>query len=161
MADDAEIEAKFWKELNSTPVLMVGLVGAEDAHSQPMTAFFDGDHGPLYIFTSNDNGLVRKLTQSHNAVANFVSKGHDLFATLHGHLSIDNDPATIDRFWNSHIAAWYEGGRQDPKITLLRLDASQAEIWLNASSIGAAIKKLFGRDPKQDYAGNVAEVSLS
>lgn len=161
MADNAEIEAKFWKELNATPVLMIGLVGAEDAHAQPMTAFFDKDHGPLYIFTSRDNGLVQKLAQSHNAIANFVGKGRDLFATIHGRLSVDNDPATIDKYWNSQIAAWYEEGRQDPKITLLRFDADQAEIWLNASSIGAALKSLLGRDPKQDYQGKVAEVSLS
>jgi general stress protein 26 len=161
MANEAEIEARFWKELKSSPVVMIGLVGAQDAHAQPMTAFFEGEHGPIWFFTAKDNGLVAKLAQSHHAVANFVGKGHDLFATLHGHLSIDQDRATIDRLWNPIIAAWYEQGKDDPKLALLRLDANRAEIWLNGSSFGAAIKSFFGRDPKADYKDKVAEVTLN
>ena len=37
--------------------------------------------------------------------------------------------------------AWYEGGKTDPKLALLRLDPEKAEIWLDASSIIAGIKK--------------------
>ena len=160
MATDTEIEAQFWTELKRTPTVMIGLVGAHDAHGQPMTAFFDDDHGPVWFFTTKDNGLVEKLAESHHAIANFVAKDHALFASVHGRLSVDNNPATIDHFWNSHIAAWYEGGRTDPKLALLRLDTERAEIWLNGSSFGAAIKRLFGQDPKAAYADNVAEVTL-
>lgn len=160
MSSDAEIEGRFWKELKSNPVLMIGLVGASEAHAQPMTAFFDGDQGPIWFFTARDNNLVAKLSQSHHAIANYVAKGHDLFASVHGRLTIENDPAVIDRFWNSHVAAWYEGGRQDPKLALLRLDTDHAEIWLNASSVATAVKAMLGRDPKADYKDKVAEVSL-
>jgi hypothetical protein len=43
---------------------------------------------------------------------------------------------------------------------LLRLDAERAEIWLDASSLVAGIKMLFGADPKEDYKDKVAEVRL-
>jgi general stress protein 26 len=161
MASEAELEARFWKELHSAPVVMIGLVGAHDAHAQPMTAFFDEDHGPIWFFTAKDNGLVAKLAESHHAVANFVGKDHGLFATLHGQLSVEQNRAKVDHFWNSRIAAWYPGGRDDPKLALLRLDAHEAQIWLNGSSFGAAIKRLLGRDPKADYKDMVAEVTLS
>jgi general stress protein 26 len=160
MASDAEIEAKFWKDLKASPFLMLGLDGARDGHAQPMTAFFENEHGPIWFFTAKDNGLVSSLGQSSRAMGHFVAKGHDLFATIHGSLVIDNDAATIDRLWNSQVAAWFEGGRNDPKLRLLRLDTESAQIWLNASSIGAAIKRMFGRDPKADYQGKVAEVAL-
>lgn len=160
MASDAEIEARFWKDLKASPFLMLGLDGARDGHAQPMTAFFEGEKGPLWFFTSHGNSLVTALGQAHRAMAHYVSKGHDLFATIHGDLRLDTDQATIDRLWNSHIAAWYPQGRQDPDITLLRLDTETAQIWLNASSFGAAVKRLFGSDPREDYAGNVAEVAL-
>jgi Uncharacterized stress protein (general stress protein 26) len=160
MASDAEIESRFWKELKANPVIILGVDGARDGHGQPMTAFFEGEQGPLFFFTSTDNSLIAALNESHRAMAHYVAKGHDLFATLHGSLSVDRDPANVDRFWNSHIAAWYPAGRQDPKIALLRLDTESAEIWLNASSLGAAIKRMLGRDPKADYQGKVAEVAL-
>ena len=58
------------------------------------------------------------------------------------------------------MAAWYEGGKDDPKLALLRLDAESAQIWLNENSIFAGIKTLLGVDPKKDYMDKVAEVSL-
>jgi len=105
MASDAEIESRFWKELKANPVIILGVDGARDGHGQPMTAFFEGEQGPLFFFTSTDNSLIAALNESHRAMAHYVAKGHDLFATLHGSLSVDRDPANVDRFWNSHIAA--------------------------------------------------------
>jgi general stress protein 26 len=142
---------------------MLGLDGVEDGHAQPMTALTDGDadSGPLYFFTTRDNGLVGSLREGSRAMAHFVSKGHDLFATLHGNLSASNDRAVIDRLWNPHVAAWYEGGKDDPKLQLLLLDAERAQIWLDGSSLFAGVQRLFGKDPKQNAKDNVAEVVLN
>ena len=163
MPTDAEIEAKFWKALRSDMTLMLGLDGVEDGHAQPMTAQLDGDaeSGPIYFFTTRDNGLVQGLREGKRAMAHFVSKGHDLFATLHGNLAAENDRAVIDRLWNPHVAAWYEGGKADPKLQLLRLDAERAQIWLNASSVFSGVLRLFGKDPKESYRDKVAEVELN
>ncbi len=155
-----ELEAKFWKALKSDMTMMLGLDGVEDGHARPMTAQIEGDHGPIWFFGARDSELVQKLPQSDRAIATFADKGHDLFATVHGRLSLDNDLATIDRLWNSYIAAWYEGGKADPKLALLRLDPESAEIWLNESSVFAGIKTMLGIDPKQDYRDKVAEVPL-
>lgn len=161
MPTPQELEAKFWKALKSDMTMMLGLDGVEDGHARPMTAQIEGDHGPIWFFGARDSELVQKLNQSDRAIATFADKGHDLFATVHGRLTLDNDPATIDRLWNSYIAAWYEGGKTDPKLALLRLDPEKAEIWLNESSVFAGIKTMLGIDPKQDYRDKVAEVPLS
>ena len=155
-----ELERRFWKDLKSDRTLMLGLDGVEDGHSRPMTAQFEGDAGgPIWFFTSKDNALVQSLPQGHRAIAAFSSKGHDLFASVKGSLRVDTDRAVVERLWNPFVAAWYEG-KDDPKLALLRLDAEHAEIWLNASSLVAGVKILFGADPKQDYKDNVAEVDL-
>jgi general stress protein 26 len=160
MTTPQEIEASFWKELGSQRTMMLGLDGHEDGHVRPMTAQFENDRSPIWFFTSSDNALVRSLGSGDRAIAAFTGKGHDLFASVHGRLSIDNDRATIDRLWNAFVAAWYEGGKDDPKLVLLRLDAEEAEIWLNGSSLMAGVKMLFGVDPKSDYKDKVAKVDL-
>ena len=38
MADSQEIEEKFWSELKSSPFVMLGIEGARDGATQPMTA---------------------------------------------------------------------------------------------------------------------------
>jgi general stress protein 26 len=73
---------------------------------------------------------------------------------------LDNDRRNIDRLWNRFVAAWFEGGKDDPKLALLRLDAERAEIWLDGSSLVAGIKLLLGVDPKKSYKDQVAKVTL-
>lgn len=164
MSNQAEIEHKFWKALRSDMTVMLGLAGVDEGHTRPMTAQLDGDEdrGPIYFFTSKETELVSELgAGSGRAIATFASKGNDVFATIHGTLVADNDRAVIDRLWNSYVAAWYEGGKDDPKLQLLRLDAERAQVWVDASSLLAGVKVMLGIDPKEDYKDKVAEVSLA
>lgn len=161
MDRDQEIEGRFWKALQSDMTLMIGLAGTEEARMMPMTAQVEEPRGPLWIFTATDNSIVETLRGgSGKGVAAYAAKGHEVFAQLHGTLRVDNDRAAIDRLWNRFVAAWYEGGKDDPKLALLRFDAAHAEIWLNESSVFAGIRLLLGADPKQDYKDKVAEVRL-
>ena len=161
MPTPQELEGKFWKALASDMTMMLGLDGVEDGHVRPMTAQFDDNRSPIWFFAAKDNMLVQSLGKDHRAIATFASKGHDLFASLKGNLTIDNDRAVIDRLWNNYVAAWYEGGKDDPNLALIRFDAETAEIWESGSSIVAGIKTMFGSDPKKDYKDKVAEVCLS
>lgn len=163
MPNDAKIEAKFWSALKDDMTVMLGLTRAADGHAQPMTAQLD-DEGPghaIWFFSAKDVDLVRAAGGGADAVLHFASKGHDLFASVAGRLTPDNDRAVIDRLWNSFVAAWFEGGKDDPKLQLLRFDPGEAQIWLNENSLFAGVKLLLGSDPKQDYQDKVAEVDLA
>lgn len=159
-----KLESKLWKALKDDRTVMLGLAGVEEGHSQPMTAQMlhdEDERGPIYFFSSKDTDLVKALTQAHRGVVHFSSKGHDLFASLHGELKLINDPIIVDQLWNSFIAAWYEGGKNDPKLQLIRLDPERAQVWLNENNLWAAVKLLMGSDPKQDYKDKVADVRLN
>ena len=155
-----ELEKKFWMSLKSDMVMMLGLVGVEESHTRPMTAQLRGSEGPIYFFTSRDNTMVQNLRADSRAIGTFASKDHDLFASVHGRLSLNDDPEVIDELWNTFVAAWYEGGKDDPELALIRFDADRAEIWENENGLFAGLKALFGRDPKDDAKEHVAQVKL-
>lgn len=163
MPTPQEIEAKFWKALKSDRTLMLGIDGVGDGHAQPMTGQTDGDvdHGPVWFFTTKDNTLVKEMREGTRATAHFASKNHEVFASIHGNLVVEQDRSMIDKLWNRFVAAWFEGGKDDPKLELIRLDTEHAKIWLDESSLFAGVKILLGADPKADYADKVAEVPLS
>jgi general stress protein 26 len=163
MSNQAEIAAKFWKALRSERTVMLGLTGASDGHSQPMTAIVEGEResGPIWIFSARDVELVKALGMGKDAAAQFVARDHSLFATLSGRLTPDDDKVVIDRLWNPFIAAWYRGGKSDPELRLLRFDPDHAQIWLNENSVFAGIKMILGKDPRKEYADKVAEVDLA
>ncbi len=161
MAAEAEITDKFWKALKHDRTVMLEL-DIEGEHAQPMTALLENhDRGPIWIFTSRDTQLAHHLGASQAAMMHFVSKGHDVFACVAGGLSADNNPAMIDKLWNPYVAAWYDGGKSDPKLLLLRFDPDEAQIWLNENSMFAGVKILLGHDPKRDAGEKVADVRLN
>lgn len=167
MSTDTEIRAKFWKALKSDMTMFLGLAQGEDGHARPMTAqldedLWDGDtyRGPIWFFTSTDSELYQRIGSGGRAMAHFVDKGHDVWATVHGTLSQSHDRATVDKLWNRFVAAWYEGGKDDPKLALIRLEPESAEIWTDASSVVAGIKMLLGINPQRDYENKVAQVAL-
>jgi general stress protein 26 len=162
MPTPAELEAKFWKALKSDRTALLGVSKGGDGHAQPMTAQIEDDEGgPIWFFSARDVDLVQAIGDGADAFLNFAAKGHDLFASVEGRLAIDNDRATIDRLWNPFVAAWFEGGKDDPKLRLLRFEPGNAQIWLNENSLFAGVKMLLGADPKQDYKDKVGEMDLT
>lgn len=161
MPTPAELETRFWEALKSDRTMMLGLSGVDEGHTRPMTAQIEGDRGgPIWFFTVKGNDLAQQSSAGSRAIATFASKGHDVFAAVHGNLRVDNDRGAIDRLWNHFVAAWYEGGKEDPQLALLRLDPDAGQIWLDGSSLVAGIKMMFGVDPKKEYKDNVAKVDL-
>ena len=164
MADHTpdELEHRFWKQLRHDMTVMLGLPG--EVAARPMTAQLrtGEDHGPIWFFTSTDTDLCKAVAAGTKAEMAFVAKGNDLFATVHGTMRRDDDRSVIDDLWSPYVAAWFEGGKDDPKLALLRLDPTTGEIWLNANSLLEGVKMLVGAgDPKEDYKDQVAKVDLS
>ncbi|CAM5490901.1 hypothetical protein MAUB1S_08222 [Mycolicibacterium aubagnense] len=158
MSSNHEFADEFWGSIQSD---MTAMVGTDKVHPKPMTAQFDGDERTIYFFTAKDTDLAESAATPGDATLVYSAKGHDLFATVQGKLRIDNDPARIDRLWNRYVAAWFEGGKDDPRLCLLSFEPGEAEIWKDASSLVAGVKLFLGMgDPKDDYKDSVAKVRL-
>lgn len=159
MPDDTKIEERFWKALRNDRIVMLGVDGVDDGFARPMAAQIDEDRSPIWFFTSTDNHIVDALSAGGRAIATFSAKG-ELYASIRGSLSLSDDQAMVDKLWNPKAMAWFEGGKDDPKLRLLRFDAEEAEIWLDGSSLFAGVKSLLGIDPKEDYKDSQATVDL-
>jgi general stress protein 26 len=164
MAEDREIEDKLWSALKDSRVVMLGIDGARDGATQPMTAIFkdqDRDSGVLWFFTAKDHDFTRAMGQSSRGFGAFSAKGHDLFASLRGTLALTTDSTVVDRLWNPIVAQWYEG-KDDPKLVLVRFEIEDAKVWLSdvQGFLKPALNKLFGRKPEAGMNEKVAELTL-
>ena len=56
--------------------------------------------------------------------------------------------------------AWYEHGKDDPKLQLLRFEPTHGQFWRDEHHLVSGVKLLLGRDPKRDYADKTAEIRL-
>lgn len=125
-----EIEDRLWSEIDRAGFGMLGLVGTRH-HFQPMTAFTEKPAGLIWFFARRDSELARMIG-AEGADAMFVVQSRDqgLQACLGGRLTLSHDLERIDRFWGPMVSAWHPHGRDDPDLTLMRLDCVDAEVWL-------------------------------
>ena len=157
MSDREEIKRNLWKKMADSPYLMVGLTETHQ-HSEPLTAQLDPDQvDTLYFFTGKSN----RVAQGGAAMAQFVSKGHDYFACLSGTIHQDNNPAMIEKLWNNQVDAWFEGGKHDPDLALIRFDIDSAELWETDISATGRLKMLFGGTIKASESGSHAVVETT
>ena len=129
--DREEAERRLWDAIETDKLGMLGLIGGEAGHFQPMTAFWEEESRTLWFFSYGDTDLGRGAQGGAKAMFTFVDKGRKLWACVGGELHVHHDPARIDRFWNAVVAAWYPQGKDDPRLTLLHLKPDSAEVWIN------------------------------
>lgn len=152
----SEIREKMWKDMVDSPFLMIGLNGSS-GHRVPMSAQLDKDaDSAFWFYTTTDS----RIAPGGPAMAQFVSKDHDLFACIGGNLVRETDPAIIDKYWSRHVAAWYDGGRDDPSLLMLRFDLGDAEIWTAEPGMIGKLKLAVGAKMTPGELGEHATINL-
>lgn len=123
----AEAQDRLWEAIEKHQIGMLGILG--DAHHfQPMTAFVERETNQIWFFTYNDTDLARAAQAGGEAA--FIFQTREVYACVDGPIALDHDTTRIDRYWNAHVAAWYPQGKEDPRLTLLRLDCTDAAVWI-------------------------------
>jgi general stress protein 26 len=122
----AEVAEKLWEAIERHKTGMLGVTG-DSHHFQPMTAFAEPETNTIWFFAPRDTDIVAAADGS-DAMFHFQSR--EVYACIDGRLRVDNDRGRIDRFWNASVSAWYPMGKDDPDLTLLRLDMTDAAVWL-------------------------------
>lgn len=154
MPDD--IKTKMWKAMSQSPKVMVSLVN-KDMHAEPMYAQLDSDaHGRFWFYTTKDN----RIAQGGKAMIHFASKGHDVFACIRGTLVTESRSEIIDKYWSNPVEAWYEEGKDDPSLLMLRFELDDAEIWDADPSIKGVFKMLTGKNVQPEEMGDHKKVDL-
>lgn len=151
-----ELREKFWKALDASPFVMLQ-TSAGPASAAPMTAQLDREaHHAIWFFTTRDNHFA----PGGAACATFASKGHDLFARFDGTLVPETDRARLDQLWNTFVASWYPGGKDDPDLLLLRMELGEAAIWSGDLGALSTIKMALGMDVTGDIKGGYARTRI-
>ena len=132
LTNPADVEHRLWEDIESHHTGMLLPVNGARIHAQPMTAFPERGTRQLWFFTRTDTDLARQIGKGSAAMFMVQLKG--LQACIGGELRVAPDPSRMERYWNAVVAAWYPGGRNDPKLTMLCLDCEDAQVWISEGS---------------------------
>lgn len=149
----------FWKRLKG---INAGMLGAgDDGHVVPMSHYPDPDMGALWFITAKGTDLATALAAGPRPATHIISDGGEgLYARINGTLSLSDDAAKLDELWNAIASSWFEDGKQDDDVQLLRMDLEGAEYWLTGGSISflyqIARSKVTGEKPDMGEHGTLS-----
>lgn len=155
MSDDRKV---FWDRLDGINAGMLG--AAPDWRLVPMSHYADPEQGALWFITAEGVDLVDAVKGGPQKAVHAVSDGSgELYARIEGTLSLSDDRAKLDELWNAVASSWFEDGKQDDDIRLLRFDIAEAEVWATTGGIGflyqLAKSKVTGDQPDMGEHFNV------
>lgn len=98
-----------------------------ELHSHPMTLQEVTSDGDVFMFIGlqGEQAHLLKLRPSVNLC--FAEMGSWL--SVAGTASFLDDAQKVDELWNEETAAWFEGGKNDPNLGLLKVDTKSAQYW--------------------------------
>ncbi len=74
----------------------------------------------------------------------FNASAHADFLTLYGKAVISNDKKKIDELWKPLFKTWFTEGKDDPRITILRVTPESGYYWDNKHGNAIAFKMVAG-----------------
>lgn len=102
--------------------------------SRPMAIARTEENGDLWFFTSIEAGKVDEISTDPRCAA--VMQGDRRYLSISGRAVLVRDQAKIDELWITAVEPWFEEGKEDPKVTLIRFEADEGEYWDNSGVKG-------------------------
>lgn len=144
---------KLGELIKEVKVAMLTTAGADGVlHSCPMMTQEVDFNGELWFFTRKDSMKIANIERDSNVNVVYAQPSDQLYISVSGHAELVEDRAKINELWKPAHKLWFEGGKDDPQIGLIRVDVENAEYWDSPSSAvvylaGFAKSLLTGKKP--------------
>jgi general stress protein 26 len=124
-------------------------------HARPMDVRKVDDAGDLWFLSSDDSHKNEELLHDPRVRLYFQSPSRSEFLELSGMASVTKDEDQIRELWDPALKAWFSGGAEDPRITVIRVSPTGGYYWdAKHDTVGAGVKMLIA------MLGNTIDESL-
>jgi general stress protein 26 len=97
--------------------------------TRPMVLQEVDDQGNLWFLSSAKSNKNFEIKED-NDVQLIFAKNEDIhFLSIYGQATIYKDKAHIDQVWNPVAKAWFEEGKDDPEVTVIKVTPTDAYYW--------------------------------
>jgi general stress protein 26 len=124
----------FWNRLENVTAGMLTL-GA--ARAVPMSHYVDREADALWFISAQGTSAVKALATGPAPAQYQIASGDgQIYARIDGEASLSSDSAKLDEIWNAVADSWFEDGRRDDDVRLIRVALTEAEVWTTPGKIG-------------------------
>lgn len=118
---------------------------SNSSNARPMSVQKVDDEGTLWFLSAIDSHKNEELARDPSVRLYFQGSPHSDFLVLDGRCSVSQDRAKIEELWEPIVKTWFTEGKDDPRITVLKVVPEQGYYWDTKHNTAiAGIKMLIG-----------------
>jgi general stress protein 26 len=110
--------------------------------ARPMSVQQVDDEGNFWFLTANDSHTNQEIGAEPLVQLLFQASAHAGFLSVYGIAEISYDKAKIDELWEPIAKVWFTGGKDDPRISIVKVSPTQAYYWDNKHGTIVAFAKM-------------------
>ncbi|MCQ2002094.1 pyridoxamine 5'-phosphate oxidase family protein [Arthrobacter zhaoxinii] len=95
--------------------------------SRPLQLQEADSDGNLWFFTPDPSPKADEVRA--NPHVNVAINDKEGFLSISGTATLTKDQGKISALWKTSVEGWFEKGREDPSVALLKVDSDTAEYW--------------------------------
>ena len=126
---DAVKKMKDLVDSAETCFFCTNLKANEPFTTRPMAVQEVDDSGNLWFLSANDSHKNEELKTDDAVQLLFQGDPHTDFMSVFGHATISKDQDKIDDLWNPILKTWFTEGKDDPRITVIKVTPSEGYYW--------------------------------
>lgn len=96
---------------------------------RPMSALEVDDQGNLWFMSHKDSVKNEEIASDPFTHLFFQENKNSGFLNIYGISEIVHDQAKIDKLWNPLLKVWFQEGKDDPKISLIKVEPTDVYYW--------------------------------
>jgi len=96
---------------------------------RPMDAQEVDDEGNLWFFSDINSDKNREVLEDRLVQLFFSHPGKNSYLVVNGAAEILKDSKKIDELWSPVIKTWFKEGKDDPNISLIKVNTKSAYYW--------------------------------
>lgn len=108
--------------------------------SRPLELQETDSDGNLWFFTQDPSPKADEIRANPNVNVSVADK--EGYLSISGRAEISRDQEKIQELWSASASAWFEEGREDPSIALIKVNSDTAEYWVSDEPKIASIFKI-------------------
>ncbi len=101
----------------------------DGATCRPMTAIKVCDHGNIWFFSEKDSDKNKAITADKHVQLFFSHPGKSSYLVVNGEAEIILDKTKIEELWTPVTKIWFEEGKEDPNISIIKVTPTMAYYW--------------------------------
>lgn len=103
-------------------------------HAVPMSRQEVDDEGNIWFLFSSESETHENLQKNKKVSLLYADISNYNFLSINGTAEISEDAARIEKYWNKMVEAWFEKGKEDPRIRVLKVTPTEAHYWDNKTN---------------------------